>query len=104
MSKKNINVIEWKIDSETGRLNIDELKKIINEDVKIVAVTHCSNVVGEINPIKEISEIVHQNNSILITDGVSLCPHGFPDVNEIGSDVYLFSSYKTYGPHQGNNN
>ena len=101
MSKKNINVIEWKIDAETGRLNIDELKKIINEDVKIVAVTHCSNVVGEINPIKEISEIVHKNNSILITDGVSLCPHGFPDVNEIGSDVYLFSSYKTYGPHQG---
>ncbi len=101
MRERGVEVIEWKIDKESGRLDIDELKKLLKENVKIVAVTHCSNIVGEINPIKEISQLVHENNSILITDGVSLCPHGFPDIEEIGADVYLFSSYKTYGPHQG---
>ena len=101
MGERGVEVIEWKIDRETGRLDIDELKNLLKESVKIVAVTHCSNVVGEINPIKEISKLVRDNNAILITDGVSLCPHGFPDIEDIGADVYLFSSYKTYGPHQG---
>ena len=101
MSKHGVEVIEWKVDPDSGRLDIEQLKLILNDKVKLVAVTHCSNVVGEINPIKEIANIVHDNNSLLITDGVSFCPHGFPDIQELGSDVYLFSAYKTYGPHQG---
>ena len=101
MSKSNIEVIEWKVDPDSGRLDLEDLKLLIKDNVKLVAVTHCSNVVGEINPIKEISKIVHDNNALLITDGVSFCPHGFPDIQDLGSDIYLFSAYKTYGPHQG---
>ena len=56
------------MDPDSGRLDIEQLKLLLNDKVKLVAVTHCSNVVGEINPIKEISSIFHDNNSLLITD------------------------------------
>jgi selenocysteine lyase/cysteine desulfurase len=63
--------------------------------------THCSNLVGEINPVRKVGDLVHAAGGILLVDGVSYAPHGLPDVTALGSDVYLFSSYKTYGPHQG---
>ena len=101
MADRGIKVKIWTIDPDTGSLNIKDLKNLITEKTKFIAVTHCSNVVGEINPIKEISEIARSNGSLLIVDGVSYCPHGLPDVNDLGADIYFFSAYKTYGPHQG---
>ena len=101
MLNKGIKVIVWKIDPNTGSLDINDLKNLITEKTKFIAVTHCSNIVGEINDIKIISDIAHKNGSLLIVDGVSYCPHGLPDVNELGADIYFFSAYKTYGPHQG---
>ena len=71
----------------------------ISKKTKIVAVTHCSNIIGSVNNLKLISEIVHENNAILIGDGVSFAPHGFPDVKDLDVDFYTFSLYKTYGPH-----
>ena len=59
------------------------------------------NKTYKINEIREISKIAQNNGSLLIVDGVSYCPHGLPDVNELGADIYFFSAYKTYGPHQG---
>ena len=101
MADRGIKVKIWTIDPDTGSLNIKDLKNLITEKTKFIAATHCSNVVGEINPIKEISEIARLNGSLLIVDGVSYCPHGLPDVNDLGADIYFFSAYKTYGPHQG---
>ena len=101
MADRGIKVKIWTIDPDTGSLNIKDLKNLITEKTKFIAATHCSNVVGEINPIKEISEIARSNGSLLIVDGVSYCPHGLPDVNDLGADIYFFSAYKTYGPHQG---
>jgi cysteine desulfurase family protein (TIGR01976 family) len=101
MADRGIKVKIWTIDPDTGSLDIKELKNLITEKTKFIAATHCSNVVGEINPIKEISEIARSNGSLLIVDGVSYCPHGLPDVNDLGADIYFFSAYKTYGPHQG---
>jgi len=101
MADRGIKVKIWTIDPDTGSLDIKDLKNLITEKTKFIAVTHCSNVVGEINPIKEISVIARSNGSLLIVDGVSYCPHGFPDVNDLGADIYFFSAYKTYGPHQG---
>ena len=49
--------------------------------------------------IKKITELSHKKNAIVIGDGVSFAPHGFPDVKELGVDFYTFSLYKTYGPH-----
>ncbi len=92
-------IVEWKFNKKTHELEIDELKKIINKKTKILAVTHCSNIVGSINDLKKISKIAHRYNTIVIGDGVSYAPHGFPNVKELGVDFYTFSLYKTFGPH-----
>ena len=90
---------EWKMNPKTAELEIKTLKKLLTKKTKIVAVTHCSNIVGTVNNLEEISEIVHKKNAIVIGDGVSYAPHGFPDVKKLGVDFYTFSLYKTYGPH-----
>jgi len=92
-------IVEWKINKESHELEINQLHKLISNKTKILAVTHCSNIVGSINDLKNISKIAHDKNIIVIGDGVSFAPHGFPDVKEIGVDFYTFSLYKTYGPH-----
>ena len=75
MANKGIKVIVWEIDKDTGSLDTNDLKNLISAKTKFIAVTHCSNIVGEINNIKLISEIAHSNGSLLIVDGVSFCPH-----------------------------
>ena len=92
-------IIEWKFNLNDHELKIEDLKKLINSKTKILAVTHCSNIVGSVNNLKKICEIAHNNNIIVIGDGVSYAPHGFPDVKDLGVDFYTFSLYKTYGPH-----
>ena len=100
---KNIGakILEWKINKDTAELNIDDLKNLLSSRTKIVAVTHTSNIVGSNNDIKKISEIVHSNGSLIIADGVSYAPHGFPNVKDLDVDFYTFSTYKTFGPHLG---
>ena len=99
LSEVGANIKEWKINPETAELEIETLEKLLTEKTKIIAVTHCSNIVGTINDLKKISELAHNKNAIVIGDGVSYAPHGFPDVKELGVDFYTFSLYKTYGPH-----
>ena len=101
LAKRGIKIIEWHVNSETGLLDIDELKSLFSERTKMVAFPHCSNVIGHVNPVKEISQIAHQNGALSVVDGVGFAPHGFPDVKELESDIYLFSLYKTFGPHLG---
>ena len=71
-------IIEWKFNLKKHELEISELEKLINKKTKILAVTHCSNIVGSVNNLKEICKIAHKNNTIVIGDGVSYAPHGFP--------------------------
>ncbi len=92
---------EWKINPSNAELEISELKKLLSKKTKLVAVTHCSNIVGSINNLKDISKIVHENDAYIVGDGVSYAPHGFPDVKDLDVDFYTFSLYKTYGPHLG---
>ncbi len=100
--KENGAIIkEWKINKISGELDIEDFERLISKKTKIVAVTHCSNIVGSVNNLKKISSISKKYNAILIGDGVSYAPHGFPDVKELGVDFYSFSLYKTYGPHLG---
>ncbi len=99
MEKIGAKIIEWKFDSKTHELKISDLEKIINNKTKILAVTHCSNIVGSVNNLKLISEIAHKYKTIVVGDGVSYAPHGLPDVKELGVDFYTFSLYKTFGPH-----
>ncbi len=99
LNQNGAKIIEWKFNLKNQELEIAELEKLINKKTKILAVTHCSNIVGSVNNLKKISEIAHKYNVIVIGDGVSYAPHGFPNVKELGVDFYTFSLYKTYGPH-----
>ncbi|WP_209596041.1 aminotransferase class V-fold PLP-dependent enzyme [Ruegeria sp. HKCCSP351] len=101
LAEAGIEVREWQIDPETGSLNPQDLENMLDEKVRLVCFPHCSNVVGEINPVTEITAIAHAAGAFVCVDGVSYAPHGFPNVGDLGPDIYLFSAYKTYGPHQG---
>lgn len=101
LADRGIDVREWKIDPETGSLNPETLADLLDEKVRLVVFPHCSNVVGEINPVTEITSIAHAAGAFVCVDGVSYAPHGIPDVGNLGPDIYMFSAYKTYGPHQG---
>jgi cysteine desulfurase family protein (TIGR01976 family) len=92
---------EWRIDPETGSLNPNDLDALLSPRTKVVAFTHCSNILAEINPVADICARVHATSAITIVDGVSYAPHGLPDVRELGADIYLFSLYKVFGPHLG---
>ncbi|SPH21143.1 Cysteine desulfurase [Ascidiaceihabitans donghaensis] len=101
LADRGIEIREWKIDPETGELNPEDLENLLDDTVRLVCFPHCSNVVGHINPVVEITALAHAAGAFVCVDGVSYAPHGFPDVGNLGPDIYLFSSYKTYGPHQG---
>ena len=99
LSEDGVKIIEWQFNIDNHELEISELEKLISDKTKILAVTHCSNIVGSVNNLKKICEIAHTKNIIVIGDGVSYAPHGFPDVKDLDVDFYTFSLYKTYGPH-----
>lgn len=101
LAERGIEVREWQINPDTGKLEIEKLEALLDESVRLVCFPHCSNVVGEINPVVEITAVAHAAGAFVCVDGVSYAPHGFADVGHMGPDIYLFSAYKTYGPHQG---
>jgi len=92
---------EWQVNPETAELDSAELEKLLNDRTRVVAFTHCSNIVGSMHPVREWTDKIHQAGAIAIVDGVSYAPHGLPDVDALGADIYLFSLYKVYGPHLG---
>ncbi len=94
-------VREWRVDPETAELDGADLEALLNERTKLVAFTHASNIVGSINPVREWTDLVRAAGAVSVVDGVSYAPHGIPDVRALGADVYLYSLYKVYGPHQG---
>ncbi|MEM8741450.1 MAG: aminotransferase class V-fold PLP-dependent enzyme [Pseudomonadota bacterium] len=101
LAEVGIEIREWRVNPETGHLDPADLAALLDAKVALVAFPHCSNIVGEINDVAAISAMAHEAGAVVCVDGVSYAPHGFPDVAALGADIYLFSSYKTYGPHQG---
>ncbi|KMW57092.1 Cysteine desulfurase [Candidatus Rhodobacter oscarellae] len=101
LAERGIELREWQIDPETGHLDPVALTALLDDQVKLVCFPHCSNVVGEINDVAAITQLAHAAGAVTCVDGVSYAPHGLPNVAELGADIYMFSSYKTYGPHQG---
>ncbi|MDW3116413.1 MAG: aminotransferase class V-fold PLP-dependent enzyme [Roseovarius pacificus] len=101
LADEGIEIREWRIDPETGLLRLEDLESLLDEQVRLVCFPHCSNVIGAINPVVEITAAAHAAGAFVCVDGVSYAPHGLPDVGGMGPDIYLFSAYKTYGPHQG---
>ncbi len=96
-----IVIREWQVDPATGELDPDDLEALLNDKTRVVAFTHCSNLVGSVNPVRQLTDKIHAAGAIAIVDGVSFAPHGPPDLEALGVDVYTFSTYKVYGPHLG---
>ncbi|MGV8831962.1 MAG: aminotransferase class V-fold PLP-dependent enzyme [Devosia sp.] len=101
LASLGIEVREWAVDSHTGRLSLSALDALLDDKVRLVAAPHCSNVVGEINPVAEIAARAKAVGALTVIDGVSYAPHGLPDLAALGADIYFFSAYKVFGPHQG---
>jgi len=101
LASRGIEVREWQVDKQTGRLSLSALDALLDAKVRLIAATHCSNVAGEINPIADIAARAKSIGAVTVIDGVSYAPHGLPDLAALGVDIYVFSAYKVYGPHQG---
>lgn len=101
LAERGFEIREWRIDAESGHLDLRDLEHLLDDKVRLVCFPHCSNVVAEINPVIEITALAHAAGAFVCVDGVSYAPHGFVDLGRLGPDIYLFSAYKTYGPHQG---
>lgn len=105
------NIVPWQIQAEElglnikvapinndGELIIDEFEKRINAKTKLIAVTHISNVLGTINPIKELIDIAHKHGVPILIDAAQSVQHAKVDVQELDCDFLAFSSHKVYGP------
>lgn len=102
LAEEGVEVREWAIDPQTGLLRLEDLRPLMADGrARVLCFPHCSNVVAAINPVAEVCAIARAAGVRTVVDGVSYAPHGFPDIPALGPDVYLFSAYKTYGPHQG---
>ena len=99
LHQQGIIIKWWKINPDTFKLELRDLKKLMTDKTKLVAATHTSNILGTLNPIKDWAEYVHDNNAFICIDGVAHAPHRAIDVQESGVDFYAFSFYKVYGPH-----
>ena len=84
--------------TDDGQLKIDEYEKLFNERTKIVSITHVSNVLGTINPVKDIIKIAHEHSVPVLIDGAQSTPHISIDVQELDCDFFAFSGHKIYGP------
>ena len=101
LEKRGATIKEWQVDPDTGLLDPQDLYQVLTDKTKLVCFTHCSNVAATINPVKEITQAVHDAGAKVVVDAVSYAPHNFADVKDLDVDFYLFSLYKTYGPHLG---
>ncbi len=99
MEKHGIVVKVWKVNPKNLSLDLDDLDKLITEKTRLVAFTHVSNILGTINPVKEITKFIHERGALVCVDGVAYAPHRLVDVNDWDVDFYVFSLYKVYGPH-----
>lgn len=89
----------WEIDKESFEIRLDALERLLSPRTRLVAVTHVSNILGTIHPIAEIAKLVHAHGAKIVVDGVAYAPHRAIDVASLDVDYYVFSFYKTYGPH-----
>jgi len=96
--KKKGAIIKFAKCNDKGEVNIDEIKKLITNKTKIIAITHISNVTGAIMPIKKIVDLARQKKIPVLVDGCQGAPHIKIDMQELGCDFYAISCHKMYGP------
>ena len=105
------NIVPWQLQArkkgvvlkvipidDFGKLDIDEFGKMITSRTKIVSVSHVSNVLGTINPVKDIIRIAHEHDIPVMIDGAQSTPHFTVDMQDLDCDFFVFSGHKIYGP------
>ncbi len=105
------NIVPWQLQAtrkgivlrvipmnEQGELDMDAFRQLLNERTRLVAVTHVSNVLGTINPVKELIGEAHAHDIPVLVDGAQAVPHIPVDVQDMDADFYAFSAHKIYGP------
>lgn len=81
-----------------GSLDLDEVKSLITDKTKLVAITQVSNVLGIVNPIREIAAFAHEMGAVIVVDGAQSTPHMPVNVQELDADFFAFSGHKIFGP------
>lgn len=105
------NIVSWQLQAarkgivlkvipmnDKGELLIDEYEKLFSSRTRIVSVAHVSNVLGTVNPVKEIIKIAHAHGVPVLVDGAQSIPHLPVDVQDLDADFFVFSGHKVYGP------
>ncbi|MDH3759407.1 MAG: aminotransferase class V-fold PLP-dependent enzyme [Gammaproteobacteria bacterium] len=100
--EKGVTIRQWEVEPETGLLDIESLFPLLRETTRWVFFTHCSNIIGTVNPVTEITKTIKAgSNARVFVDAVAYAPHHISDMKALGVDGYAFSLYKVFGPHQG---
>ena len=89
----------WNVNLDSLALDLADLQKLLNPRTRWVAMTHASNILGTVNPVAKVAELVHAAGARLLVDAVAYAPHRLVDVQACGADAYVFSFYKVFGPH-----
>ena len=91
-------VLKWiEVDAD-GRIDLDAYAAMVTERTKLVAVTHQSNVLGSVSPVKEMARIAHEHGAMILVDGCQKAAHGSVDVQDLGADFYVMTGHKAFGP------
>ncbi|MFT4090263.1 MAG: cysteine desulfurase [Asticcacaulis sp.] len=98
LAQRSGAVLKWVPILDDGSLDIEVFDQLLTDKVKIVAITHMSNVLGTINPVKALTEKAHAFGATVLIDGCQGVVHMPVDVQDIGADFYAFSAHKLYGP------
>lgn len=98
VAKKTGATLKYIPMQEDGTIALTDVKQTITDKTKIVAIAHVSNVLGTINPIKEIAQIAHQHGAVIVVDGAQSTPHLQVDVQDLDVDFYAFSGHKMCAP------
>lgn len=101
LAEYGLVIREWQIDPVTGELPESGLEALLSDRTRLVAFSHCSNVVGWVNDVARLVRRVHAAGALACVDGVANAPHHTVDVKALDVDFYAFSIYKVFGPHQG---
>ncbi|MGL3607966.1 cysteine desulfurase-like protein [Rhizobium sp. G187] len=99
LQERGIVLKIWPLNKDSLTLDLADLAPLMSDRTKLVCVTHCSNILGSINPIRTIADFVHARGAKICVDAVAYAPHRAVDVQAFDVDYYVFSLYKTYGPH-----
>jgi len=99
LEKKGIKIINWPLEKQSLRLEKRTLENLMTARTKLVCFNHVSNILGTINPVRELTRCAHAGGAKVCVDGVAYAPHRLIDVADLEVDYYAFSFYKVYGPH-----